>query len=114
MRADLVVTEHNSPLAGERLGQCCRHDDVRFTRQARLVDESTSTGTAHTDAMRLVDQQDRPVLAAHLMHLPQWREVSVGTEDRISDDQRSLFHSAAQRVGEKAHVRMRSNGDPST
>ena len=85
-RVDQVVAHRRRPqnhaaLAAERLGQRRRHHHIGRTRQPELVQQPAPAAT-HTQPVRLVDDEQRAVAAAHVVQFAQRGQCAVGAEHR--------------------------------
>ena len=83
--------ERCAALAAERFGQRGRHHHIGRTGQSQLVQQPAPAESAHTQAMGLVDDQQRPVPAAHLVQLPHRRQCAIGGKHRLGDDDGPLL-----------------------
>ena len=82
--------------------------DVDLAEEAEVLDRSASRLAEDADAVRVVDDDDRVVLARELDDLGQLREVALHREDAVRDDQLArVARSGREPVAQRAHVRVR-------
>ncbi len=62
--------------------------------------------------MGLVDEQQRAVRSADAMQFPQRREVAVGTEHRVGQDERAGLGARREGVRDRVDVVVRGDDDP--
>ena len=99
-------------LASQRLRQRHGADHVGRAGKARLVDQAAPAGAADAEAVRLVDDQQRAVLAAGRVQAGQRRQIAVDGEHRIGDHQRPGFAAGGERRAHGGDVAVPDDGDP--
>ena len=72
--------------------------DVDLAEEAEVLDGSAPGLAEDADAVRVVDDHDRVVLARELDDLGELREVALHREDAVRDDQLACARAAPPRA----------------
>ena len=93
--------------AAERLAERAG-DHVDLAEEAVVLDRPAAGLPQHADAVRVVDDDDRVVLARELDDLRQLRKVALHREDAVGEDQLAcVARRGGERVTERLHVGVR-------